>query len=130
MDRDVRMWVSQCAHCILANNTTHERERMIRSYPCANPFDAVFMDVWTPGELDPGLKQTKNLTVMDSTSSFVVSITLESVDSFQISRKAFLHVFTVFGLPFNVFIDDGSEFKLVLKATCQILGITWEAVSR
>ena len=104
-------------------------ERLIYSYPCATPFDAIFMDIWSPGKFIKGGVDTKSLTVMDGAYSFVVSIPIESVDSLHITQKVFMHTFTPFGLPLHVFIDNNSTFKLVAKAVYIILEITWKAIS-
>ena len=127
--KDVMLWTKQCAHCILANNTAHDFSRSLHSYPCKGPFDVLFLDVWSPGDISGTSVDTKVLTVVEGLVSYAITIPLTDETSETVAKMAYQFAFTPFGLPFQIYIDQGSSFKGTLQAACMLLGIAWEAVA-
>jgi CheY-like chemotaxis protein len=50
MTRDITEFVLSCAYCRLSNATSHEAQSILQAIETQEPFDVIFLDVWTPGD--------------------------------------------------------------------------------
>ena len=93
------------------------------------PFDVISMDMWHPGTTLHNAATTKNqkatLTSLCNLAGFASLAFASQIDSDMMARLAFSHFFIPNGLPKLVIIDGGSEFKGVLIAMCDQLGISY-----
>ena len=83
--RDIREGVLGCAHCNLANAASHEAQLKLNTLACDGPFDTVFIDIWSPGEMIDKAGNVKLLTYLDGMSSYAMGsfISTGQVDSRQ-----------------------------------------------
>ena len=85
MLRDIRSMVKACAHCILANSITKESSAYLYSYINDDPFDIMFLDVWTAGEIPSRLGHSKVLTMLEGMCGFAAAAPLTKEDLANIS---------------------------------------------
>ena len=130
LSTDIRDAVLGCAHCRLANATSHENQQILRSLDSDVPFDVVAMDTYSPGEIPTKLGETKILTYIDVMTGFVAQAFLREISSKTVAIAAFTSFFSVFGLPKVILIDQGSENAGTLKSMCELLAISYHVVSK
>ena len=53
--------VRGCAHCNLSNAASHEAQLKLHTLVCDQPFDVVFLDIWSPGEISDKFGDVKVL---------------------------------------------------------------------
>jgi hypothetical protein len=128
--RDVDMAVLGCGHCRLANNVNHEGQAIIQTMQCDTPFDVIFLDVWSPGDIPTKWGHTKVLTCLDCMTAFAEAAFITKADSDSMARASFCHFFVPNGLPRLVIFDAGSEFAGAFISMCTALRIPHYAVSR
>jgi hypothetical protein len=131
MTRDIREGVVGCAHCNLANTVSHEAQLKLNTLACDGPFDVVFIDFWSPGDITDKYGNTKVLTYLDGMTSFAMSSFVQQgqIDSARVADMCMSHFFTTVGLPRLVFVDADSLFKDVFLKTFQLLRIPCQAVA-
>ena len=49
MYEDVKRAVTECGHCILGNNVSHQAQHILGSLSVDEPFDIIAIDIWIPG---------------------------------------------------------------------------------
>ena len=99
MLRDIRALIRACAHCILINSVTKEMSAYMHAYVNDDPFDIMFLDVWTPGEIPTRLGHMKVLTMLERMCGFAAAAApLAKEDSTNISQNTFTSFFIPFGL--------------------------------
>ncbi len=129
MSRDIRKAVLECAHCRVANATSHQSQQIIGALSMDEPFDVISMDIWYPGTTQTNTTTTTNqkaiLTSLDNLTGFANLAFSSQVTSEMIARLAFSHFFVPNGLPKLVIVDGGSEMKGVLIAMCEQIGIPY-----
>jgi hypothetical protein len=132
MSRDTVDAVTNCAHCRLANNASHEAQAVLHDLPCDAPFDVVFLDVWSPGEVPEKTGEHSVLTFMDGMTGFAHAafIREQAVTSETLAAAAFSNFFVPFGLPRLVVVDAAGNLAGMFKDMCRTLLITVDAVSR
>ena len=130
MYRDVVEAIRGCAHCRLANATSHENQQILQALPCDEPFDVITLDVWDPGEVTSKLGASKLLTCLCVTTGFTSGAFLDKEDSQSISFAAFAYFFVPNGLPRLVIIDAGSSFTGMMEEMCNLLRIPYHKVSK
>jgi hypothetical protein len=130
--RDVTDGVRGCAHCNLANATSHEQQSLLHTLSCDVPFDVVYLDIWSPGELPDKYGNVKVLTFIDCMTGFAMATFLSQgdIDARTIADAALTAFFGAVGLPRLVIVDADSLFAGVFKQLFQILRIPVDAVSR
>jgi hypothetical protein len=60
MSRDVRKAALECAHCRVANATSHQSQQIAGVLLMDKPFDVIRMDVWCPGTTKTNETTMKN----------------------------------------------------------------------
>jgi hypothetical protein len=128
MSKDIREAVLNCGHCRLANATSHHAQQILKALSTDEPFDIISMDLWHPGKTarNPDTKYQKAiLTSLCNMTGFASMAFVQEITSDLIARLAFSHCFVPNGLPKLIIIDDGSEFKGVLRQACETLGIQY-----
>ena len=132
---DVRDAVNQCAHCKLANATSHEKQHILSGIPVDEPFDIIGIDIWFPGKTTTDSKQPKEirehrtvLNCIDTLTGFVNSAFMDWTDSETAAKLAYSHFFIPNGIPKMILLDEDSAFKGTLIQMCAILGIRYRAV--
>jgi len=132
MNRDTIDAVTTCAHCRLANNASHEAQAALHDLPCDAPFDVVFLDVWSPGEVPEKTGEHSVLTFLDGMTGFAHAafIRESALTSETLAATAFSHFFVPFGLPRLVIVDAAGNLAGMFKDMCRTLLITVDAVSR
>ena len=131
LSRDTYEAVTGCAHCRLANNASHEAQMRLYALPCDTPFDVVFLDVWSPGEVTEKDGSRKILTMLDCMTGFAAGTTLmDEVTSEVLAVKAFTAFFVSYGLPRLIIVDADGLFQSVFVELFRLLHIPVEAVSR
>ena len=135
MYKDVRNAVNSCAHCNVANATSHQEQQIFSGIPVDEPFDIIGIDIWFPGKTTTDIKQVKNLkehravlNCMDTLTGFISSAFMSWVDSESAAKLAFSHFFIPNGIPKLILLDGDSAFKGVLVQMCTILGVRYRVV--
>ena len=64
--------VCGCAHCKLANNAGHDAQMRLYPLPC-EPFDVVFPDLRSPGNVPDKDRNYKVLTMIDCMTGFTMA---------------------------------------------------------
>ena len=129
MYSDVRTAVATCAHCKLANATSHEAQAVLTAISTDTPFDVVAIDVWSPGDVPDRYGNVKALTSLDTMTGFASVAVIEQVSSDIVARQCFASFFAPNGLPKLILVDSGSENKGALLDMCNTLGIKCHTVS-
>jgi hypothetical protein len=131
MTRDIREGVVGCAHCNLANTVSHEAQLKLNTLACDGPFDVVFIDFWSPGDIVDKQGNIKVLTYLDGMTSFAMASFVQQgqVDSAMVADMCVSHFFATVGLPRLVFVDADSLFKDMFLKTFQLLRIPCQAVA-
>ena len=130
MFKDVTELVKACAHCILANSVSRESSAYLYSYVNDSPFDIMFLDVWTPGEIPSSLGHVKVLTMLEGMCGFAGAAAITKEDSIAVAQATFSAFFVPFGLPRLVVVDAGNPMHGVLVVMCKTLGVPHMAVAR
>jgi hypothetical protein len=129
MSRDIRQAVLNCAHCRVANMASHEAQQVIGALSMDEPFDVISMDIWHPGKTKMNTTTTRNqraaLTCLCNLTGFANVAFVPHINSDTMARLAFSHCFVPNGLPKLVIIDGGSEFKGVMLAMCDQIGVQY-----
>ena len=94
------------------------------------PFDIMFLDVWTPGEVPSNLGHAKVLTMLEGMCGFAGAAPLNREDSATVAQATFTSFFIPVGLPRLVVIDVGNPMHGVLVVMCKTLGVPHMTVSR
>eukprot|EP00978_Attheya_sp_CCMP212_P009636 scaffold22858_cov68-Attheya_sp.AAC.1 len=129
MTVQIRQWVLECGHCHLANSTDKSASAWLYGYAAANPFDSIYLDVWSPGCVPSQHGHSKMVCSMCEVSGFISGGPILVEDSAEIANAAFLHIFIPNGLPRLVFLDSGPAMKRSLHALCRQLQIPVHMVS-
>ena len=119
MLRDVVELVKACAHCILANSMAKDSSAFLHAYINDSPFDIMFLDVWTPGEVPSRLGHIKVLTMLEGMCGFAGAAPLAKEDSIAVAQATFTSFFIPFGLPRLVVVDAGNPMHRVLEVMCK-----------
>jgi len=132
MTRDITQGVRSCAHCNLANAASHEAQMQLQTLSCDTPFDVVFLDFWSPGEVMDIEGNVKLLTYLDCMTGFASGtfLSFEDTDSKAVANAAMAAFFTSYGLPRLLIVDADSLFAGTFLQLFQLLGIPVQAVSR
>ncbi len=97
---DIWSGVHGCAHCWLANNASHESQMQLQTLACDVPFDVVFLDIWSPGDIPDKDGSWKVLTCLDCMTGFANAVTLgKEISAKKLAFKAFASFFVPNGLP-------------------------------
>ena len=130
MTRDAHEGVLGCAHCNLANNSSHEAKMLLHTLSCDGPFDTVFLDLWSPGQIPSSDGATKVLTCLDGLTGFANACFLYgTIDAKNVAMMAFTHFFVPFGLPRMIFVDRGGEFAGIFRELFRFLQVPIETVA-
>lgn len=130
LNREVTHAVSSCAHCRLANIASHEAQQELNALLCDVPFDVVFLDVWSPGDLPEKSGSTKLLTCIDGMTGFADAVDLPiSVTAESVAVATFAGFFVRNGLPRLIVVDQDGIFKGIFKELYELLGIPVQPVS-
>ena len=133
MTQDIREDVVGCAHCNLANTVSHEAQLKLNTLACDGPFDVVFINFWSLGDIIDKQGNIKVLTYLDGMTSFAMAsfalVQQGQIDSAMVADMCMLHFFTTVGLPWLVFMDANSLFKDMFLKTFQLLRVLCQAVA-
>jgi Integrase zinc binding domain len=111
MLRDIREGIRGCAHCYLANAASHEASLELHTLACDAPFDTVFLDIWSPGDITDKDGTTKVLTLIDSMTSFAMGAFLHTtINSETVANAALATFYTTIGIPRLIIVDADSIF--------------------
>jgi len=119
---------------MLGNNTSHENQAILQTQASDEPFDIIFLDVWSPGDgvLSKDGKH-KSVTMTDCLTGFTDFAFTNESNGFNAEDMAELVLQNFFvrrGMPRMVVVDADGLFAGVFRAMCQALLIPCEAVSR
>ena len=129
--RDVTEGVRGCGHCNLANAASHESQLLLHTLSCDTPFDVIFLDFWSPGDVPDKHGNVKVLTYMDCMTGFVMATFMSgNMDSMAVADAVVQAFFTSVGLPRLIFVDADSLFAGVFLRLFEHLGIPVEAIAR
>ena len=131
--RDVREGCLGCAHCNLSNAVSHENQLKLHTLACDQPFDVVFIDFWSPGDLPDKHGNVKILTYVDAMTGFAMGecMRLDEISTEGIANVCLSRFWaTSVGLPRMIFVDADPLFCDVFVKTFQLLRIPVQAVSR
>ena len=123
MFQEVADAVKACTHCILANSVAKDATAYLYSYVTDIPFEAMFLDVWTPGEVPSRLGHTKVLTMLEGLYGFAGAAPLPKEDSTTMAQATFATFFIAFGLPRLIVVDAGNPMHGLLVVMCKTLGV-------
>jgi hypothetical protein len=131
MLRDIREGVRSCAHCNLSNAVSHEAALELHTLSCDVPFDVIFLDIWSPGDIMDKNGTTKVLTMLDCMTSFAMGAFLQGdINSENIANATLSNFFTTVGLPRLIIVDADSVFAGVFKQLFSLLMIPIHQVAR
>lgn len=111
-------FVGSCAYCRLANATSHKAQSNSQAIKTQEPFNLIFLDVWTPGDFPAKWGAIKALTCIKGMNSFAEAALIVKADSKTIAQAAFSSLFMPNGLPKLVVIEGGSKFGGALTEIC------------
>jgi hypothetical protein len=130
MTVQIRQWVLECGHCQLANSTDKSASAWLYGYAAANPFDSIFLDVWSPGCVTSRHGHNKMICSMCEVLGFISGGPIRVEQSVEIANAAFLHIFLPNGLPRLVFLDSGPAITRAFYALlCRQLQLPVHTVS-
>jgi hypothetical protein len=138
----------KCAHCVVANSTSHKAQQILGRLASDEPFDIVSYDIWVPGITDPQgtgpsrlydkvgktrrgeapIKQAA-ITGACNLTGFATAAFLSTMDSKTIANQVFAHHIIPNGLPRMVLIDNDSLFKRGLIDVLDQLQINYHVVA-
>ena len=123
MVRDITEGIRGCSHCQLANHASHEAQVELQTLACDTPFDVVFLDIWSPGQITDKEHNLKVITMLDCMTGFAAATFLRgpAIDSQDVAMASFAAFFIPFGIPRLIIVDDDGLFKGVFQATFQQL---------
>mmetsp|Transcript_14417 Transcript_14417/g.22007 ORF Transcript_14417/g.22007 Transcript_14417/m.22007 type:complete len:216 (-) Transcript_14417:1119-1766(-) len=131
MSKQIREMTLGCAHCKVANITSHEASQALTHFEITSPFNILAMDVWSPGrEATIKMNNTHVLCALDFMTAFAMGTFLNNTTAKEITVAAFTMFFSQTGLPRMIVIDAGSEFAGVLIQMCSTLGLKYYTVSK
>jgi RNase H-like domain found in reverse transcriptase/Integrase zinc binding domain/Reverse transcriptase (RNA-dependent DNA polymerase) len=131
MLKDIREGIRGCAHCNLSNATSHEASLELHTLACDTPFDTVFLDIWSPGDITDKDGTAKVLTLLDGMTSFAMGAFLQdTINSETIANAALAVFFTTIGLPRLIIVDADSIFAGTFKQLFSLLMIPIHQVAR
>ena len=100
MASHIAAMVQACAHCRLANSVSHESQAILRTLTSDAPFDVVFMDIWSLGDIAGKHGSSKLLTCVEAMTGFSGIAPLpENITSSVVTMAAFTHFVIPHGLP-------------------------------
>ena len=123
MGRDIENYVSTCELCNQNKKTTRKGRCPLTSYHAGAPMERVHIDFLGP------LTKTKRgnehiLMIVDQFTKWVEVIPLPSQTAEETARAAVNSFFSRFGVPFQLFSDQGKNFESKLfAALCEVLQI-------
>jgi hypothetical protein len=91
MTCNIAAFVKSSAYCHLANATSHEAQSILQAMETQSPFDVLFLDVWTPGDLPAQWGALKVLTCLEGMSSFAKAVFLDKADSTKSHDQSLRH---------------------------------------
>lgn len=122
MLRDIKEGVKACAHCNLSNAVSHEAAMELHTLSCDVPFDVIFLDLWSPGDIVDKGGTTKVLTLIDCMTSFVMAAFLQGdINAENVANAALSTFFIAVGLPRLIIVDADNIFAGVLKQLFALL---------
>ena len=131
MTRDIKMGVLSCAHCNLSNAASHEVQLKLHTLACDAPFDVIFLDFWSPGDMVDKYGNVKVLMYLDGMTSYALGtfLLLSEMDTHRVTDAVISAFFSTVGLPRMVFINADSKFAGTFKSTLELLRIPVKVVS-
>jgi hypothetical protein len=129
---DVTDGVRSCMHCNLANATSHEAQSILHTLECDVPFDVVFLDIWSPGNMPDKNGTLKVLTFIDCMTGFAMAtfISQGTINARTLSDSSLTAFFGVIGLPRLIIVDADSLFAGDFRTMFQIMRIPTHAVGK
>ena len=129
--RDATVGVRGCMHCNLANVASNEAQVQLQTLACDVPFDVIFLDIWSPGDVPTSDGTSKMLTLLDCMTSFAMGTFLSGEITAETVADAAISVFfNSVGLPRLIIVDADGLFAGVFVQLFRLLGIPVEATSR
>ena len=130
LHKDIVRFVKSCAHCRIANNASHEAQMTLRILESDAPFDVMFLDIWSPGDIPDTAGNFKVLTALCCMTGYAIGVPLpKEITSTSLAHLSFMHIFVPFGLPRLVIVDDDSKFKGFFIAMLTNIGMAIDPVS-
>ena len=93
MRKEVTERVKQCAYCRLANLVNHENQMTLRTMDNLAPFDIIYLDCWTPGDIPSPSGESKVVTMYDAMTGFVDGAFLRQVTAYTVAIQVFEQFF-------------------------------------
>jgi hypothetical protein len=132
MYTDIQKAVLHCAHCRVANLTSHQAQQILGALSTDEAFDIICIDVWHPGKTNQKSDTFQRATLTSlvcNLTGFASLAFLARIDSELVTRIAFSHFFCPNGLPKMVILDGGRKFKGMLVEVCEKLGVQYHVVA-
>jgi hypothetical protein len=137
MHSDIKKAVTECGHCVLGNNVSHQAQQILGRLSVDEPFDVIAIDIWVPGVTDKKgsyIADRTNIRKAAITSlcnlvSFATVGFLENMESEIITKVIMSQIILPNGLPKLVLLDEDSLFKNDLRLVLDDLGIAFHIVS-
>lgn len=131
MTRDLCEGIRSCSHCNLANATSHENQLLLHTLSCDVPFDVVFMDIWSPGDMVDKQGNTKVLASVDCMTGYALGAFLSStIDAKTVADAALTTMSIPVGLPRLIIVDADGVFAGTFKRLFNLLNIPLLAMLR
>ena len=92
---------------------------MLHMVESDNPFDAVFLEFWEPGDIPDRYGYLKILTCLDCMTGFEIGVAseLKEITPEQVVRWDFGNLFVPFGLPKMIVVDADEMFYGIFRKT-------------
>ena len=131
MREDIKAWVKSCPHCVAHNVWRSRKSELYFSWPITAPFWIMHVDLWSPGHISNSQGQKGHLlNAMCDLTQFVISTPTFDITAGRLATIFMEQVVLSFGMCAVVVVDDGSSFKGLFEEMCQLLKITFWALSR
>jgi hypothetical protein len=137
MNADIKKAVTECGHCILGNNVSHQAQQILGALSFDEPFDVIAIDLWMPGVTfnkgsfigDRTKVRNASLTSLCNLTGFASIGYVDSLEGESITRVLMAQIVLPNGIPKLVLLDADSLFKNDLVRLLDDMGLPFHVVS-
>ena len=121
--RDVISWVRNCPECVQKRKPEKHRRAPMTPHRIENRMERISMDILGPlPESERGNRYI--LCMGDHFTKWITSVPIPNQETITVANAVIEHVISVFGVPKEIYTDQGRNFESKLfQELCDLLGI-------